>query len=286
MQLQQDDAQHVQEIARATEGALERWESGDGSLPQAPEDPRWLSSELGVDGADVIEVLGELRDTDRDSEADRIIEYAALNASPIAVGALYALLDHHGRRLDADRFVDAIARHCSSVRLRKLAVDVKVPRPLFVFPGTESPGQKIGLQQEQRPFGEVLLPTVGSRTPTDVLVALVRSFRERNETGCLKSLAAPRRGDRVRNVENCAKPACLPPAGCTGEPHAVDRRSRIRRERRHQGSLDQPRGVRVLERRVPACLLMEWNADGAPWPGPTGDHLHWTQICAGSAGWW
>ncbi|MBH1937836.1 helix-turn-helix domain-containing protein [Streptomyces sp. AV19] len=193
LRLQQDESQQVEAMAQAAHSEVERWEDGDGggSSRPAPEqdDVLRLSREVGVQSGNVIDLLAQLRDVGRDDEAGQIIQFAALNASPPAVGAFYALLDQHRRRPDADRLVHAIAELCPAIRLRQLAVDVKVPQPRFHFPPVMGPDGvlkderwKVGFQQEERPFGEVFLPYVGRLASPEVLVQLVRAFRERDET--------------------------------------------------------------------------------------------------------
>lgn len=93
LRLQQGDIRHAAQMAEATADELERWEDGHGTLPAAPKQQEegttrhWPSGPPRASGPAVtpegdVQALAGLRDTDRDDEADGLIDLIALQRHP------------------------------------------------------------------------------------------------------------------------------------------------------------------------------------------------------------
>ncbi|MFI9031119.1 helix-turn-helix domain-containing protein [Streptomyces sp. NPDC053560] len=201
LRLQQGDARHTQEMARATAGELQRWEDGATAAPAAPETEELQEpgKDWGMTVAEAVETLAELRDVDQDDEADSILLKAAQDAAPPTVVALYDALQDHGRRMDAQRLLEIVARRCEARRLRQLSVITRVmvlpavPIPSPAVPGLPPAAASEGSEpvtEVEVSFADVLLWRVGLHTPLEQLVRLVRSLRERDELHFLASLAS------------------------------------------------------------------------------------------------
>jgi transcriptional regulator with XRE-family HTH domain len=183
LRLQQDDAQHVKEMAQATEGELQRWENDD----MAPGAAGWellllLGDETTMTCEQTADTLAELRDAGRDDEADEIILKISREASPAAVTAFYSTLVRHRRRLDADRLLKTAASQCDAVRLRQLVMGGPVLYEKTYLPESWDD------RYEEVMFNKPLLSRASTTAPVEELARLVRSFVERGERELLKEL--------------------------------------------------------------------------------------------------
>ncbi|MFK4067460.1 helix-turn-helix domain-containing protein [Streptomyces sp. NPDC029674] len=218
VRLQQDDARHVQEMAQATEGELQAWEDGVGSLPPLQDGlVPWPSELAGITCQSAVEALAELRDVD-DESADQALHKIANEAPPETFGRFYRLLIDHGRRLDANRLLGRAAEYCDGLRLRQLVVGTQTLR--------EAPGVTVGSGEstftvpdstyEDNSCGDALTRSIGWRTPAPQFIRLMHALAERGEhqpRGRLLRIAA----NRQRAERRLLREAGLPVPGPVGK---------------------------------------------------------------------
>ncbi|MFF4732912.1 helix-turn-helix domain-containing protein [Streptomyces mirabilis] len=178
LQLQQRDAQHAEEMAAETQRALDRWEHGE-KLPEQRRkfDPTRLGAE------EIVEELDDLRDADRDEEADDLLADVAQGHDPAVVARLHGALEDAGRRVDVAKLLEAAALNCSGPHLRRLALTT-VDRP-----GDDYGTGGFQLSVPPAPLGDSLLPIVGQFSPVDTILRLAVAFAQRSESRQLEVLA-------------------------------------------------------------------------------------------------
>ncbi|MGX1975461.1 helix-turn-helix domain-containing protein [Streptomyces kronopolitis] len=176
LQLQQRDAKHAEEMAADTQRALHQWEHG------VPEQSRTFNlTGLELEAEKIVDTLDDLRDADRDEEADGLLADVVQGQHPIVVAQLYRALEDAGRRVDGTRLLEAAALNCPGTYLRRLALAVDRDEPLntgdfqFVVPPA--------------PLGESLLPIVGRLSSVDTILRLAVAFAQRSEKHQLEDLA-------------------------------------------------------------------------------------------------
>ncbi|MEO3768730.1 helix-turn-helix domain-containing protein [Streptomyces sp. B8F3] len=165
LRLQERDAQRTEEMAHDTHRELALWEEGFAPAPSSP-----LTPDMHLD--DIVDLLAELRDEDRDAEADGALADIARRWEPQMVAQLYVGLQDAGRHLDGRSLLDAAARLCDGPRLRQLILaSAKNKRDLETV------------------LGQTLLPHVGVLTPVSEVLRLAKAFRHRSERDQLQDLA-------------------------------------------------------------------------------------------------
>lgn len=211
LRLQQDDARHAQEMADETAGELRRWEGPDSMTGQEQDDGMLrLRDGSALPGEDVIRLLTELRDEDRDEEADGGLLDIAAKATPASFGRLYRTLIEHGRKLDAGRLLEGAALHCDGLRLRQLIVDTSVSREKTI-PDVLSGGVQTHTYEDDE-CGKYLAITVAYWTPAPEFARLLRALEERGETDLRLKLLRTASG-RTRRRKRELREAGVRPRG-------------------------------------------------------------------------
>ncbi|MER5184789.1 helix-turn-helix domain-containing protein [Streptomyces sp. NPDC002896] len=176
LQLQQRDAQHAEEMAAETQHALDQWEHG----AKLPEQRRKVDP-TRLDAEQIVETLDDLRDADRDEEADGLLADVAQGHDPAVVARLHGALKDAGRRVDAAKLLEAAALNCPGPHLRRLA--------LAVGPDDRYGTGDFQISVPPAPLGDSLLPIVGRLSSVDMILRLAVAFAQRSEGRQLEGLA-------------------------------------------------------------------------------------------------
>ncbi|MFE7114017.1 helix-turn-helix domain-containing protein [Streptomyces sp. NPDC057654] len=177
LHLQQRDAQHAEEMAAETQHALDHWEHG-----VEPPKQRRKFDPTRLDAVEIVEKLDDLRDADRDEEADGLLADVAQGHDPAVVADLHYALKEAGRRGDRAKLLEAAALHCPGPHLRRLALAVHRPGGHF-----DTGGFRFSVPPV--PLGDSLLPVVGRLSPLNTILRLAVAFVQRSESQQLEDLA-------------------------------------------------------------------------------------------------
>ncbi|MCF3173938.1 helix-turn-helix domain-containing protein [Streptomyces sioyaensis] len=174
LQLQQSDAQHAEEMAAETRRAMDRWEHGAPEQSRKFDLTRW-------DAEEIVDKLDDLRDADRDEEADGLLADVVQGQDPALVAQLHCALEGAGRRVDGAKLLKAAAMRCPGTHLRRLALAVGE---------NDAPGDTGEFQiiVPPAPLGDALLPIVGRLSPVDTVLRLAVAFAQRSERPQLEAL--------------------------------------------------------------------------------------------------
>jgi hypothetical protein len=80
-----------------------------------------------LDVEEIVEKLDDLRDADRDEEADGLLADVAQGHDPVVVARLHGALEDAGRRVDVAKLLEEAALNCPGPHLRCLALAVDGP---------------------------------------------------------------------------------------------------------------------------------------------------------------